>query len=55
MNFLGIDLSKVPTQSLNDWRVYIIPILYVANPFSFRSDSPSLSLRYDASRRCGRG
>lgn len=29
MEFLGIDLSKVPTQSLNDWRVYIIPILYV--------------------------
>lgn len=29
MEFLGIDLSKVPTQSLNDWRVYVIPILYV--------------------------
>lgn len=29
MEFLGLDLSKVPTQSLNDWRVYIIPILYV--------------------------
>lgn len=29
MNFLGLDLSKVLTQSLNDWRVYIIPLLYV--------------------------
>ncbi len=29
MNFLGLDLSKVPTQSLEDFRVYIIPILYV--------------------------
>lgn len=29
MEFLGIDLSKVPTQSLNDWRVYVIPVLYV--------------------------
>lgn len=29
MEFLGLDLSKVPTQSLNDWRVYIIPVLYV--------------------------
>ena len=29
MNFLGLDLSKVPTQSLADFRVYIIPILYV--------------------------
>ena len=33
MNFLGIDLSKVPTQSLNDWRVYIIPVLYVITSF----------------------
>lgn len=33
MNFLGIDLSKVPTQSLNDFRVYIIPILYVVSSF----------------------
>ena len=29
MNRLGLDLSKVPTQSLDDFRVYIIPILYV--------------------------
>lgn len=29
MNFLGLDLSKVPGNSLNDWTVYIIPILYV--------------------------
>ena len=33
MDFLGIDLSKVPTQSLNDFRVYIIPALYVASSF----------------------
>lgn len=29
MNFLGLDLSKVPSDNLNDWRVYIIPALYV--------------------------
>ena len=33
MDFLGIDLSKVPTQSLNDPRVYVIPILYVVSSF----------------------
>ncbi len=33
MDFLGIDLSKVPTQSLNDWKVYIIPVLYVITSF----------------------
>ncbi len=29
MNFVGLDLSKVLTQSLKDWKVYIIPLLYV--------------------------
>ena len=29
MDFLGLDLSKVPSDNLNDWRVYIIPALYV--------------------------
>ena len=33
MDFLGIDLSKVPTQDLNDPRVYIIPVLYVISSF----------------------
>jgi len=33
MDFLGLDLSKVPTQSLNDFKVYIIPILYVISSF----------------------
>ena len=33
MNFLGIDLSKVPTQSMSDFRVYIIPVLYVISSF----------------------
>ena len=34
MDFLGLDLSKVPTQNLNDWRVYIIPLLYVLTSFA---------------------
>ncbi len=29
MNFLGLDLSKVPSQNLSDFTVYIIPVLYV--------------------------
>ena len=29
MNFLGLDLSKVPSQNLKDFTVYIIPVLYV--------------------------
>lgn len=33
MNFLGLDLSKVPTQNLSDYTVYIIPALYVISSF----------------------
>ena len=33
MNFLGLDLSKVPTSNLKDWKVYIIPVLYVITSF----------------------
>lgn len=33
MNFLGLDLSKVPMQNLSDIRVLIIPILYVITTF----------------------
>lgn len=29
MNFLGLDLSSVPKNELNDYRVYIIPAIYV--------------------------
>lgn len=33
MDFLGLDLSKVPQQNLTDWTVYIIPILYILSSF----------------------
>ena len=33
MNFLGLDLSKVPTQNLNDPKIFIIPLLYVVFTF----------------------
>lgn len=33
MNFLGLDLSKVPQQNMNDYTVYIIPILYIISSF----------------------
>jgi YidC/Oxa1 family membrane protein insertase len=33
MNFCGLDLSKIPQQNLNDWTVYIIPVLYIISTF----------------------
>lgn len=33
MNFLGLDLSKVPQQNMTDYTVYIIPVLYILSSF----------------------
>lgn len=33
MNFLGLDLSDIPIENLYDWKVYIIPVLYVITSF----------------------
>lgn len=33
MDFLGVDLSKVPTQDAKDIKVFIIPVLYVISSF----------------------
>lgn len=33
MNFLGVDLSKIPQQNMTDYTVYIIPVLYILSSF----------------------
>ena len=33
MNFLGLDLSKIPQQNMGDFTVYIIPVLYILSTF----------------------
>lgn len=33
MGFLGIDLSEVPNQNMTDFRVWIIPVLYIVSSF----------------------
>lgn len=44
MNFLGLDLSKIPQQNLNDWTVYIIPILYILSTFVSMKLTTSMQL-----------
>ncbi len=29
MEFFGLDLSDVPSEKLSDWKVYVIPVLYI--------------------------
>ncbi len=33
MDFLGLNLSSVPSQNYSDWKVFIIPVLYVVTSF----------------------
>lgn len=33
MEFLGLDLSQIPSKNTSDWRVFIIPVLYVVVSF----------------------
>lgn len=33
MEFLGLDLSKIPQQNIADYTVYIIPVLYIISSF----------------------
>ena len=41
MNFLGLDLSKIPQQNMTDYTVYIIPVLYILSSFvSIRITTP---------------
>ncbi len=45
MEFFGLDLSKVPTQNLNDFKVYIIPVLYVISSFISMRISTSMQTK----------
>jgi len=33
MEFLGLDLSNIPSRDVADWRTYVIPVLYVVSTF----------------------
>ena len=33
MEFLGLDLSQIPSENKSDWKVFIIPVLYVLISF----------------------
>lgn len=42
MQFLGLDLSQIPSENKSDWKVFIIPVLYVV--VSFISMKTSLNV-----------
>lgn len=33
MNFLGLDLSQIPSKNTSDWKVFILPVIYVIISF----------------------
>ncbi|MCI8397568.1 MAG: YidC/Oxa1 family membrane protein insertase [Clostridia bacterium] len=34
MEFLGLDLSSIPSRDIADWKTYVIPVLYVISTFA---------------------
>ena len=56
MNFLGLDLSKVPTEDLGDFKVLIIPALYVISSFiSIKLSTNSTSKKQKDEKLIGDG
>lgn len=48
MNFLSLDLSKVPNENMKDYKVYIIPVLYVVSSFlSIKLNAPTAKKKKD--------
>jgi membrane protein insertase, YidC/Oxa1 family, C-terminal domain len=43
MEFLGLNLGEVPSQNMKNWKVYIIPILYLI--FSFGTSRLTLNMQ----------
>ena len=33
MDFLGLDLSQIPKENMSDYRVWVIPVLYIISSF----------------------
>lgn len=49
MEFLGLDLSQIPSENKSDWKVFIIPVLYVI--ISFVSMKMSLGTQGKKSKK----
>lgn len=49
MDFLSLDLSKVPNENMKDYKVYIIPVLYVVSSFlSIKLNTPTAKKKKDS-------
>ncbi len=43
MNFLGLDLSDTPVENMGNWKVYIIPLLYIMSSFASMKINTNMS------------
>ena len=56
MNFLGLDLSDIPTENMGDIRVYIIPLLYIITSFvSMKMTTKATQIKKDNKEKEERG
>ena len=51
MDFLGLDLSQVPNQNMEDFRVYIIPVLYIISSVISMRITTSMQKQQNAKKK----
>lgn len=51
MDFLGLDLSQIPNQNMQDYRVYIIPVLYIISSVISMKITTSMQKQQNAKKK----
>ena len=51
MDFLGLDLSQIPNQNMADFRVYIIPVLYIISSIISMRITTSMQKKMNAKKK----
>ena len=51
MEFLGLDLSSIPSKDFSDWKTYVIPVLYVITTFASMKITTSMQKKKEAEKK----
>lgn len=51
MEFLGLDLSSIPSKDFSDWKTYVIPVLYVITTFASMKLTTSMQKKKEKEKK----
>ena len=51
MEFLGLDLSSIPSKDFSDWKTYVIPVLYVITTFASMKITTSMQKQKEKEKK----